>query len=472
MEESHIHQLITEYLTHKNFRHTLEAFETDLKSRASSGRLGKKTQLNDEELADLPRIYSLAQTDRAKSARENVLEKQTKSLEKNYTVVLQAGKQMLALAIDAVQKLKAFNKTPLIQETLESYNNQLTKFHKIFMSVTSIDETEAINILTETNLQEVKSNLLAALKKKDSSSILEQLRLIRNAALSIQAKNRRKTVDLFIKVDILGNHTLNLLRLGEPPITQQTLAIISILSSTARGVSYTLQGREGIIQEMLKILLAEEPGSIIQRLTLACLQKLSVWDERLMNSLIDSGLISWILIEILERGLLHKEYMHPFCLDFGSALLANMVNCGYGLVYLECRQEETLQLMQSCLDIIATENIESCVVIHLLIVLSSLSNEKLFSHQLEQTQFSDRVSEFVENYSMKVLENEDPENRKTILDLCAHLFHPREQNSSNLDTSEVMEFNVRKHQDEIRELEKKLEDENELLIFECFPDEL
>jgi len=46
---------------------------------------------------------------------------------------------------------------------------------------------------------------------------------------------------------------------------------------------------------------------------------------------------------------------------------------------------------------------------------------------------------------MHTVENEDPDNRRTILDMCAHLFHPREQSVGNLDTSEVMEFNVKKH---------------------------
>jgi hypothetical protein len=64
------------------------------------------------------------------------------------------------------------------------------------------------------------------------------------------------------------------------------------------------------------------------------------------------------------------------------------------------------------------------------------------------------------------------DNRKTILDMCAHLFHPRESTHSALDTSEVMEFNATKHQDDIRELEQRLEDENEVIVFECFPDEV
>lgn len=122
---------------------------------------------------------------------------------------------------------------------------------------------------------------------------------------------------------------------------------------------------------------------------------------------------------------------------------------------------------------IMADRVESCVIIHLLICLSSMSNDR-FSSQLEQTSFNDRISEFVELYSIKSteLETEDPENRKIILDMCAHFFHPRDQAANNLDTSEVMEFNSKKHQEEVRELEKKLDDENEAIVFECFPDEI
>lgn len=166
------------------------------------------------------------------------------------------------------------------------------------------------------------------------------------------------------------------------------------------------------------------------------------------------------------------EYTHEFCLDFGSGLLANLVNSGYGLVYLECRNSETTEIMHILLDVITCEGVSSCVIIHLLVVLTCLANERFFGQQLEQTQFSERIGEFVEIYSTKTSENEDPDNRRTILDMCAHLFHPREQTDHALDTSEVMEFNVKKHQEEIRELEKRLDDENELIVFECFPDEV
>ena len=65
-----------------------------------------------------------------------------------------------------------------------------------------------------------------------------------------------------------------------------------------------------------------------------------------------------------------------------------------------------------------------------------------------------------------LLENEAAEiDKKTVLDLCAHMFHPKE---TTLENSETMELNELKTEDRIREYEN----EQGELIFECFQDEV
>jgi len=56
-------------------------------------------------------------------------------------------------------------------------------------------------------------------------------------------------------------------------------------------------------------------------------------------------------------------------------------------------------------------------------------------------------------------------DKKTVLDLCAHMFHPKD---TTLDNSETMELNELKVEDRIREYEN----EQGELIFECFQDEV
>jgi len=121
------------------------------------------------------------------------------------------------------------------------------------------------------------------------------------------------------------------------------------------------------------------------------------------------------------------------------------------------------------------ENIQVSVLMHILICLSYLSKEN-FQHQMEECNFVDRISEFVEFYSqintagiwwlINCLENEAAEiDKKTVLDLCAHMFHPKD---TSLDNSETLELNELKTEDRIREYEN----EQGELIFECFQDEV
>ena len=122
------------------------------------------------------------------------------------------------------------------------------------------------------------------------------------------------------------------------------------------------------------------------------------------------------------------------------------------------------------------ENIPVSVLMHILIALSYLSKDN-FSRQIEECNFVDRISEFVEHYSKirttgkstiltPILDNEALEiDKKTVLDLCAHMFHPKD---TTLDNSDSMELNDLKSEDRIREYEN----EQGELIFECFQDEV
>lgn len=91
--------------------------------------------------------------------------------------------------------------------------------------------------------------------------------------------------------------------------------------------------------------------------------------------------------------------------------------------------------------------------------------------------FVDRISDFVEWYSIRnpIFDASNPEggmggkqaaanaliDKKTVLDLCAHMFHPKE---SSHDVSGTMEYNELKQEEKIKEFENVQGD----LIFECF----
>jgi hypothetical protein len=76
---------------------------------------------------------------------------------------------------------------------------------------------------------------------------------------------------------------------------------------------------------------AQEDGTVIQRFCIAILQKMSVKEDAIPIYM-KSGLIDWI-IKLLQRSRISE--IHIFCLDFASALLANILHSNITLEYLE-----------------------------------------------------------------------------------------------------------------------------------------
>ena len=121
-------------------------------------------------------------------------------------------------------------------------------------------------------------------------------------------------------------------------------------------------------------------------------------------------------------------------------------------------------LLKVMLDLIK-KKVPTSVLMHLLICLSYLSKEQ-YKPICDTMGFFDKISEFVEWYSkIPLADSENGEiDRRTVLDLCAHMFHPKDVSD---DLSQSMEYNDMKPEDKIREFENEQGD----LIFEFFQDE-
>ena len=76
---------------------------------------------------------------------------------------------------------------------------------------------------------------------------------------------------------------------------------------------------------------AQEDGQVIQRFCIAILQKMSVKEDSIPIYM-KNGLIDWI-VKLLQRSRISE--IHIFCLDFASALLANILHSNITLEYLE-----------------------------------------------------------------------------------------------------------------------------------------
>ena len=134
-------------------------------------------------------------------------------------------------------------------------------------------------------------------------------------------------------------------------------------------------------------------------------------------------MIDWI-IKLVERSC--QKDVHIFSLDFSSALLANILHATSTHEYLVKNFRYTKELMMKLLKVLK-DPIPTSVLMHFLIALSYLNKEK-FARQGEECGFADAISEFVEYYSkIPVVENENGEiDKRTVLDLCAHMFHPKD----------------------------------------------
>lgn len=109
-------------------------------------------------------------------------------------------------------------------------------------------------------------------------------------------------------------------------------SLISVIASTLKGVEYLTHNNDmSLIRMIIKILKTSENSSVIQRFCIAILQKCSI-KETIIPTLIESQLIYWA-IDII--GLSQTKKIHVFCLDFASAMLANIMHSPHTLSFLD-----------------------------------------------------------------------------------------------------------------------------------------
>lgn len=91
--------------------------------------------------------------------------------------------------------------------------------------------------------------------------------------------------------------------------------------------------------------------------------------------------------------------IHMFCLDFATAMLANMVHSRTCQTNLEKKPEVVVLIIDTILKIIKEppEKIEVSVLMHLLITVSYLCRDR-FKKQLDETHLQRRIAEFVDFY--------------------------------------------------------------------------
>ena len=268
---------------------------------------------------------------------------------------------------------------------------------------------------------------------------------------------------------------MDLLSMQSHGLKHALSALVSVIASTPQGIEYLTQMAPNktdlsLIERIVELVQQSEDGSVTQRFQIACLQKLSAQNssqldetvtERIIELMTQSGMIGWCL-RLLERAKQPKRErpntpsIHSFCLDFASALLANLLHAQTTIEMLHDDQNMTKDYMGALLNLIDENDqtkafLPTSTIIHLLICLSYLSKER-FQEAKEATQFVDSIQNFVERFSQRQVGETDQESsdKKLVLDLCAHMFHAKDTTNAN-DVSATMEYNELKQEEKIKE---------------------
>ena len=179
-------------------------------------------------------------------------------------------------------------------------------------------------------------------------AVIEVLLSLRVNALQISPELRRSLVTELIRNDIFfirqhgGVRFLSdLLQIDQSGLKHAVCAMISVVASTSQGVEYLLVTDQKpdfeVVTRVVEILCKSAEctdGSVTQRFCLAILQKMACKEE-VVELLHRMGLQTW-LIELVEKSTKVKPQksgqakqeptIHVFCLDFASALLANILH--------------------------------------------------------------------------------------------------------------------------------------------------
>ena len=328
------------------------------------------------------------------------------------------------------------------------------------------EKTELIN---EGIILEHKNILSNAKKNQDNVKIMETLLSLRLNALQTNPDFRKDFINELIKTDILfikenqNNYFINeLLDIHSYQIRHSILTVLSIISSTYEGVNYLLTHNFDILTKVIEIMKGTEDGQVLQRFCISILNKISIKEESIQIYL-KYGVIDWVF-KLLQRSRINS--INSFCIDFSSALLANILRANPTLEFLENNNSVCRNLMETLLTMVG-EILSPTFLKHLLMCLGYL-DDKRFDKIKEECKFYKRIDEFYEYFSKTNTSNEDEEFTKhSIMDLAKYIFPINGVKKNNVYGS-LNEGEKRNYENIIQEYESKEGN----IIFECFQDEV
>lgn len=451
-------ELIKDFLKERGYTSTLECFIKEDNYKKVERKNAKKKKI---EVYAESKFTKYLKTSREKIIKYTKLEDSYKLLEKKYKTILQCARQSFSISINCLELLKDIkngNNKDNLEEIIEDYKSQIGKYHKILMNDTWDETTRTVN---EAIIKEHKNNLKKAINEKNNDKIQEILLSLRIYSLQIQPDLRKNLIEELVDNDILNikennsvQYILDLLNIQSYNIRHAVLSFLSIIASLTKGVEYLSSIDNSILEKTIEIMKTTEDGQVLQRFCIAFIQKMSVKESNI-QSFLKYGLIDWFIKLILRSK---NNQIHIFCLDFSSALIANILQSNVTLDFLEKNIAVCKNLIETFLKMIK-EKIHSSVLMHFLICLNLLNIEK-FKTINEECQLNEKIKEFIEFYeNIDVVTENEKFEKKTVLDLCNSLFNNNNKESNNDEGGYENKF-------------KEFENEQRELIFESFQDEI
>ncbi len=208
----------------------------------------------------MPRLYKLLEGGKGKGTRDSKGDKELGELGKKHNAVLQSARQIFSIAINCLQQLHNIkdgnSMGENLGETVENYKMQLGKYHKILLS----EGADRSELFSETVMLEHKKKLMNAKDENNLENIIEVLLSLRVNALQISPELRKNLVYELIRNDIFlitgrknNQFLLELLAMSSNALKHALCALISVISSTFKGVEYLVENDTGVLQKIVEV---------------------------------------------------------------------------------------------------------------------------------------------------------------------------------------------------------------------------
>ena len=467
---------IKEYLKLNNFKSTLECLEKEekyLQAERNNASISSSSP-SKSFLSQLINSY------KEKTNKIYLVQNAYKNLELKRQSLLSFSRQIYSMIISYIRDFEDIKKvldvTEMTQENrkkVEDYNSKvnyykfhIAKYNQILLDDEWNTKTELIN---KEIILEHKKNLNIAKNNKDNIKIMEILLSLRLYSLQTMPEIRKNLIEEFISNDILyiteskNNFFINeLLNIHSYQIRHSILSLISIISSIYSGVNYLLSNNFSILEKVIEIMKGTEDGQVLQRFVLSILNKMSL-KENTISIFIKYGMIDF-LIKLLQRSRINK--INSFCVDFSTALLANILRINDAKIFLINNNSVYRNLMETFLSLLE-DNISITMIKNILMCLGYMISieQDEFKIIKEECRFHTRIDIFFDKFSENKTNDEHQEMEKhKIIDLCKlilpiHGIRPKILVEKN---------NKKNYEDIIKEYENKVGN----ITFEYFRDEI